>query len=100
MVLVVPCGVDSGAEFVVGVEAQLQVQVDAAELALFGTMVVVGSVVVAPDHDLGEMVEEDVTVIEVLVLPEVADSQEHQAAADIEAEKPMQRGGYTLQEWA
>lgn len=42
MVLVVPCGVRSGAEFVVGAEVQLQVQVSAAELAAAGKMAVVG----------------------------------------------------------
>lgn len=72
MVFVVPCGVGSGAEFVVGAEAQLQVQVSAAELALAGKMAVVGSAVVGPDCELGETVDGAATVVEKPVVPEVA----------------------------
>lgn len=67
-----PCGVDSVAGFVVEAEAQLQEQVSAAELVLAGKMAVVGLAVVGPDCELGEMVDGAVTVVEKLVLPEVA----------------------------
>lgn len=70
MVSVAPCGVGSGVEFVVGAEAQLQVS--AAELAPAGRTAVVCSTVVGLDRELGEMVERAATVVEKLVLPEVA----------------------------
>lgn len=72
VVSVAPCGVGSGVEFVVGAEAQLQVQVSAAELAPAGRTAVVCSTVVGLDRELGEMVERAATVVEKLVLPEVA----------------------------
>lgn len=97
---VVPCGVGSGAEYVVGAVAQLQDQVSAAELQLAGKMTAVGSAVVGPDCKLGEMVDDSATVVEKLVLPEVVGSQEHQVAANTEAEKPLEGEDYTLQEWA
>lgn len=90
MVSVEPCGVGSGAGIVGGAEAPLQVQVSAAELEWAGKMAVVGS-----DHELGETVGGAVTV----VLPEVAGSKEHQAAANTEAEEPLEEEDCTPQEW-
>lgn len=84
VVSVVPYGVRSGAEFVVGVEAQ----VFAADLAQDGKMGEVGLAVDGPDHQLGEMVDGAVNVVEELVVPELAGSPEYQADADTEAGKP------------
>lgn len=93
-----PCGVCSGAEFVVGAEAQLQEQVSAVELGRAGKMAVVDWAVVGPDCELVEMADDAAAVVEKLVLLEVAGSQKHQVAANIEAEKPLEGEDYTLQE--
>lgn len=52
-------------------------QIYAAELAMLGKMSVVGSVVAGPACELGEMIERAAALVEELVLPEVAGSQEH-----------------------
>lgn len=90
-----PYGVGSGAEFVVGAEAQLQLSV--AELTPAGKMAVVGSAVVGPDCELGETVDGAAT--EKLVVPEAAGLQKHQAVANTEPEKPLEQKDYIPQEW-